>query len=213
MKCLIVKKRTSFDAATEGMSAYHSAMFHGQFLNHIVDDNNLGDVLTNNLRLQKNAYDLRYIFQPQRNLVIPEAARHRLSGVPNISFFPVIFEKLFFASYRKGDLSLGPDSYHDLEKWLDSFKHEKNLLQEIEDFYEMILPNHSRVVNEFSGMHPVKFDLEPWRKVELALSTEMVSKYPAIWTVAGIVFRTDVFELIQQFFNWDYFNKAEANLV
>lgn len=209
MKCWVVYKKTSFASLKDGINAYHAQLFHGKLLNEKVNDNNLGDILTTPLKLQKNAYDLRHIFQPQRNLVVPESVKQKLKSFSNVSFYPIVFCKLFFAPYEKGDLSLGPESYYDLEDWLASFKHEEGLRQEIENFYELILPAHDRIKKDFSPFETVKFNLQPWCESQLDLSKEMLQIFPAIWSAKGIVFRQDVFELIEEFFTWDYFHKGQ----
>jgi hypothetical protein len=121
-------------------------------------------------------------FQPQRNLVLLESAKERLSDVPKIGFFQVTFEKLFFAPCSKGEFSIGPERYDDLGKWLAGFKHEERLRHQIEDFHELILP------------------------------VAMLSKFPAIWTPEGIVFRADIFKRIEDFFSWGYFHKGSSLL-
>lgn len=213
MRCTAVYKKVSYDPLRDGIDAYHAELFHGRLLNKKVDDNNLGDVLTIPLELEKDVFDLRYIFQPQRNLVIPESAKQRLSTVPQIAFYPVVFKKLFFAPYRTGDLSLGPESYYDLEPWLDSFRHEEGLRQEIENFYELILPAHDRLTKEFNNLRVIEFNLQTWRAARLTLSEEMFRTYPAIWSAEGIVFRQDIFEMIEEFFSWDYFHKGQLEVV
>jgi hypothetical protein len=212
MNCSIVYKKTSYDPTRDGINAYHAEFFHGKLLNEKIDDNNLGDVLTIPLKLQKNAFNLRYIFQPQRNLVVPEGVKLKLKSFTNISFFRVSFQKLFFAPYKKGDFSLGPESYYDLEDWLASFKHEEGLRQEIEIFYELILPEFGQIKKEFGPLEAVEFNLKPWRQSRLDISKKMLQVFPAIWSTEGIIFRQDVFDSIEEFFCWDYFHKGQFTI-
>jgi hypothetical protein len=212
MKCWIVDKKVAYNPLEDGIDAYHAVLFHGRVRNKAIDDNNLGDTLINPLHLEKNAYELRYIFQPQRNLVIPESAKQGLVAFSNISFFPVVFNKLFFLPYKTGDLSVGPETFDEMEKWLASFKNEEALRQEIEKFYELILPTIDRLKVEYKNLQVVKFNLESWRKTELELSEEMLQAFPAIWSSEGIIFREDVFKLVKEFFSWDYFHKAQFDI-
>jgi hypothetical protein len=212
MRCIALYKKVAYDTVKDGISVYHARFFHGQFVNTVVDDNNLGDALQTRLLLEKNAYECRYIFQPQRNLVIPDSARKRLLNIRNIAFFQVSFTKLFFCPYRKGDQSLGPDDFREFKQWLSSFRHDEKLRQEIENFYELILPSHVRLMKEYPAATPVAFNLEPWRNAHLNLSSEMLERYPGIWSSEGIVLREDVFKLIEEFFCWDYFNRVQFNV-
>jgi hypothetical protein len=212
MRCIAVYKKVAFDIVKDGITTYHSRFFHGKCVNSVVDDNNLGDVLQTRLLLEKNAYECRYIFQPRRNLVVPDSVRKRLCNLRNISFFQASFTKLFFCPYRKGDLSLGPDDFRELEQWWSSFRHDENLRQEIESFYELILPSQVRLMKEYPTAAPVAFNLEPWRTAHLDLSLAMLEHYPGIWSSEGIILRDDVFELIEEFFCWDYFNQVQFNV-
>ncbi len=47
MRCVILYKQVAFDSLVDGLSAYHSGLFHGRYQNTLVDDNNLGDKLEN----------------------------------------------------------------------------------------------------------------------------------------------------------------------
>ncbi len=209
MKYWIVYKKVAYNPLKDGIDTYHAALFHGRVCNKTIDDNNLGDALINPLHLEKNAYDLRYIFQPSRNLVVPESAKQKLVAFSNISFFPVVFNKLFFLPYKTGDLSVGPETFDEMENWLASFKNEEGLGQEIENFHELILPAHNKLKVKFKELQIVEFDLESWRKTDLELSEEMLQAFPAIWSSKGIIFREDVFKLIKEFFSWDYFHKLQ----
>lgn len=212
MKCWAIKRRVAYDPLRDGIDTYHAALFHGTVRNKLIEHNNLGDTLTTPLQLEKNAYDLHYIFQPERNLVIPEGAKQRLIVFPNVAFFPVVFSKLFFLPYKKGDLSVGPETFYEMENWLASFKGEEGLRHEIEQFYELVLPNHDRLKLEFKNLHTVEFNLESYRKSRLELSQEMLQAFPAIWSREGIIFRQDVFDLIEEFFSWDFFHRGQFSL-
>jgi len=212
MKIAIVDKKVSYNPLIDGIDIYHAKLFHGRILNGKINDNHLGDELTTPLELEKDAFDLHYIFQPQRNLVIPQSAKQRLATVSQIMFFPVVFKKLFFVPYQKGDLSLGPNSSYDVEAWLGAFKHEEGLRREIESFYELVLPNYNKLQQEFTNLRRIEFNLVPWRKECLALSTEMLRTFAVIWSGKGIILRQDVFETIQEFFSWDYFHKVQLDL-
>jgi hypothetical protein len=213
VKYVAVYKKVSYRPDRDGIDAYHVALFHGRVVNKRVCDNNLGDELRFPLELEKDAYELRYIFQPQRNLVVPEDAKANLSGVRNVGFFPVVFTKLFYAPYRTGDLSLGPDSYYELNQWLDSFKNEERLRFEIDTFYELIIPSHERLAQQFAQIHNVQFDLPQGRKVQLALSAKMLLEFPVIWSHKGIIFREDAFRMVEGLFCWDYFDRSEWGAV
>jgi len=71
------------------------------------------------------------------------------------------------------------------------------------------LPSHLRVVKEYPKADYVTFNLETWRTRHLNLSSAMLECYPGIWSGEGVVFREDVFDLIEEFFCWDYFNRAQ----
>jgi hypothetical protein len=212
MRCFVVKRKVSYDPLKDGITTYHAALFHGNALNKKVDDNNLGDPLNTPLRLEKDVYDCTHIIQPDRNLVIPESVKRRLAAVSHIAFYAVIFEKLFFFPYKAGELSIGPEDSNDMESWLDSFPGQPSLTQEIEPFYELVLPSHERITPEFSDGHPVEFNLLDWKLSIVELSASMLRKYAAIWTVEGTLFREDVFNLVEPYFSWTFFNKGEFDL-
>jgi hypothetical protein len=212
MRCFVVKRKVSYDPLKDGITTYHAALFHGNVINKKVDDNNLGDRLNTPLRLEKDVYDCTHIIQPDRNLVIPESVKRRLAAVSHIAFYAVIFEKLFFFPYKTGELSIGPEDFNDMESWLNSFPDQPSLKQEIEPFYELVLPSHERITPEFSDVHPVEFSLLDWKLSIVQLSASMLQKYAVIWTVEGTVFREDVFNLVEPYFSWTFFNKGEFDL-
>lgn len=160
MNCVIVAKKTSYDPEKDGITTFHAALFHGKFVNTKVDDHHLGDALTNPLRLEKNAYDCRHIIQPQRNLIVPQHIRERLAEVPNIDFFPVIFEKVFFTPAERGDFSVGPRNFSGFRKWWDSFRHEPRLKEEIEPFFELIIPELVRLQPTYADAARIQFNLQ-----------------------------------------------------
>lgn len=170
MKLVVVAKKVAFGSPS-GLSEYHATMFHGEVLNTVLKDNNLGDALVYPLQLEKNVYDMKWILKPSRNLVVPESVKEKLSGVANISFYEVVFRKLFFMAYRKGDLSFAPDDYRDRGAWLKAFPHVQRLHHEIEKFFELIVPAHPRVVQEFTDLKDVQFRVNPHRASQLKLST------------------------------------------
>lgn len=213
MECVIVQRKVSYIPMRDGIDVYHACLYHGSVVNHEVDDNNLGDKLSIKLQLEKNAYDCRYIIQPHRNLIVPEGAKRKLEFAPNIAFFPVVFTKLFYVPFHKGDFALGPETFDDLQNWLDAFPHDEGLRREIEDFYELILPRHDRLVRMFHNLQRVRISLASWRDSSVDLSREMLSSYPVIWEPEGIIFRRDVFDLIQEFFCWDFFRRAQFALI
>lgn len=212
MTGVVINKKVSFHWSVDRINTYHSALFHGTVINKTVDDNNLGDALEIPLQLEKNAYDSCHIIKPNRNLVVPESAKQRLVGVQNISFFKVVFAKLFFVAFKEGDRSVGPEDFREFDLWLASFPHQEGLRHETENFYELVVPAHVRLLQEFKEVRAVGFTLKPGRASELALSEDMLLKYPVIWTTEGIVFRDDVYRLIEDFFRWDYFYRGPFTL-
>jgi len=212
MNAVLVDKKTAVTWERDKLLTYHVEMFHGTVVNERIHDNHLGDGVSVPLRLEKNVYKSNYIIKPCRNLILPEGAKQRLDSISNIEFLQVLFTKLFFAPFEKGDHSFGPEDYRQLDSWLASFRNDGALRQEMHIFFELVVPKHTEVLPEFKEV--VTFDFKPdyWLPCTLALSREMLLKYPVMWSKDGVILREDVFKLIEEFICWDYFYKGVFTL-
>ena len=106
-------------------------------------------------------------------------------------------------------MSVGPKDFSQFCSWWNSFKHEPNLLHEVEPFFELVIPELVRLEPNFPEATSVQFNLEPYRTSELKLCEAMLDKFPIVWTTEGIVFREDIFALIEASFSWTYFQRAQ----
>jgi hypothetical protein len=206
MRIQILYKKVSYSLELDRINAYHAALFHGRLRNQIIKDKHWGDAL-DPLVIEKNVFDCKYVFQPQRNLVIPTAAMEKLTGFPHVGFQKVVFSKLFYCAYHKGSDEFGPRSCDQLGEWLDEFKHDPQLAATIEPFYELLIPNYRQVfsVDEHTQEYTFRSVMRNWLQSTLKLSPHLLSEYPMMWSNEGILVRSDIATLLHEHFDWDYF--------
>jgi hypothetical protein len=122
-------------------------MFHGLVEpKSQIDDNNLGDVLTQPLHVRKNVYNLSAVLKPSRNLLVAASLRKPLEAFNNIGFFPVTFSCLFCLNYDGPPTPEVLDNYDALIYWLSQVPHDPLLESQVPIYYELVIPRHSDAV-------------------------------------------------------------------
>lgn len=224
MKAYLIKKLTFF-GDDSNIDTFHYTMFHG--LAEKDDDGVgvsssyvLGDDLRCGLRLTVNAYRIQNLFQPKRNFVVSQVLRDMLAGFSGFEFLKAQLKKVIWARYDEGNFDHWNDpQYRDPgngpELFIEGQPDRDDLKKNLPKFYEIICPNYYKVLPQFSNLNeytsyigPTEFD----PKFSAKLSSQMVSFYPMLKHASGTIVNEQVFEVLEPFFDWHYFLKAEFDL-
>ena len=214
MKIYIIEKKVVYSRDKDGILSWHANNFHGKWVNKVLGDRGVRDGELDSLKLEKNAYELKWIFKPERNFVIPDKLRVLLKKFKNVHFVKVEFTKLFLFAYRKNDFSLPFDTSVQIDKWFNSVVNDEQLHAVVGDFYELIPEMHDEVVDNYSDLHDVSFKSVArfGGAPNLLLSRSMLSENPVLWSPKGVNVRGDLFDVCESFFLWDYYLKEEVEI-
>lgn len=211
MDFYLIWKKTSFDGVN--MTGYHCDMFHGCEV-----ENNprtviytYEDKLEEKIHLVVNLYNLGDIIKPCRHLVVSERVRNILAPVKNIAFLQVIFDKIINISYKAGII---PDENlftNQPYSFTNMYKHDSSLI--IGNYYELIAPEIYEIEQNYDDITEFEFQYrETDLSFKLKLSKTMLNENHIIWTSEGIIFRDFVFDTIEQYYNWDYFERKKYSI-
>lgn len=211
MDFYLVGKKTAFDGIN--MTGYQSGMFHGD-----ETENNIrqviytyGNKLEEKIHLEVNLFNLAEIISPSRHLVVSEKIKNILNDIKNVDFLQVVFDKIINVPYEPGIL---PDTYENLfyykrpYSFTSMYEHDPSLT--IGNYYELIAPEIYEIEERYNDLKEFEFKyLDSNATFKINLSETMLNDNPILWTSEGVIFRIFVFEKIEKYFNWDYFEKKK----
>lgn len=217
MTVFVVATVSSF-VDSQRISAFHYEMFHGVShrpgLKHAHIDYALGDIYDVAMQITRSGPIVPDIFSPSTNLVVSAAVKHKLRSWKNIDFCEIAFRKLVWFEWQIGDFSWyddptrtqPPEMFHELP---DS----PELHRSIGSYYEMILPRLAKLRDRYQPSRQLRVDLGSGcaiTSVELDLSPELVLDYPALKALGTIVFRADLFDVVSEHLDRDFYRVVEA---
>jgi hypothetical protein len=217
----VAKNERPHDSKT--ISWFHYYMFHGMW-----DAENLktvnprtGEQRTN---LMRNGRFFPPIVEIHNNFYVTEELRRKLAAIPGVTFTRANWTRLVDYPFAKGDFS-----FYESPFWRDAER-----LSSPEDFFDGFLrrlpdvPDYQRTAPPVYRMeatpHFIAEEVEPKAKrhsfsmpqagepsVRVRLSPRTVQAYPVTWDMCHF-FAEDVFRLIENDFDWDFFVRAEREL-
>jgi hypothetical protein len=219
MKFVTVTEVSNFISTPE-ITSFHSAMFNGlaerdgkEFPHDAVvraDTENVSP-----LNVSHTICNVANIFCPGRHLVLSQSIADRLSFVQNIRLRPIRFKRLVDIDWQKGDLSFfetwnNPDPRRLLRMQPDV----KDYHERIGNYFELHTYRLSDVVERFGSTQEIAIETgtPPLEKTELIrLSPALLDEFPIIWW-SSLIFREDVFHLVDQELDRDFFIVREYEL-
>jgi len=210
--------------ASARTNVFHTKMFHGQLeprgpVAATSQEHFLGSDVSQPLCVRRNGWRVPDVFEPVLGgLIVSERVRRELEDLPHVEFLEVVFTKLVDYPYYAGDFSYydRPEFLHDPvgedpERLLDRLPDVPEMHKTIGRYYELVLARHWQVKDRYPDLVKAYFQTSPLVTVEtheIDLSTELLSDYPILNVIEGIMFRADVFERVERFIDWDYFAKS-----
>lgn len=209
------------------VEAFHSEMFHGWAVR---SDANLpweagcwyGDELKHPLHLIKNVHGLADVFMPHY-IIVSEYVKDALSSFPGVTFFQVVFDKLFCFPCYEGDVSFYetiPEFRGGRYRSADDFVHRVDpcppgMWDRVGKYYELIQARYESIVDEFQNradMRDVSVQLTDRRRpLELKVCGAMLEKYPIIYHEDGAYLMSEAFfEALSPFLSMRYFDIKSA---
>ncbi len=191
------------------ISLFHYYMFHG-----VMDPDRTQS--KNQTYLIRNIYKIPAIFQVLSNLVISKTVQAQLLDVPNIHFREVTFSRLVDYPYDAEDFS--PDPTTGYRKFQKSFEFLLSLPNispptELEPYFVLEAQSHAGLVKKYPDTKSLRCRMRraTTPKMKIRLSKTMVTDNPILWWNHHF-FHEQVFARIEEFFNWDYFEKSDLRL-
>lgn len=213
LKAVFVKKLIPFPACPDpAFDANLLDLFHGSARRKgtVWDDFPL--------RLDRNAYRIPDIFATdlmKGGMVVSAAVQAALSGVSGVDFLPVQFDRLYYLEYELGQdfEEIGPVCHSDWQRFLKKQKHRRDLIVEIGPYFEVLHPLHFQIVKQMGLDHEPKIDLTFnvfgfEDQLDVLFNREILEQYP-VYGSAVQVYREDVFERIEPFYDWQFFTRLE----
>jgi hypothetical protein len=205
---------------SDRISYFHYYMFHGMWDSENLDsvDPQTGEKRRN---LMRNARIVPPIVGIHNALYVSERVKKKLEGVPGIRFVRTQFTRLVDYPFAKGDFSFyktplfqaqeQPISWEELfDRFLRSLADVPEYHRNIESFYKLETTQYV-FAEELDPKAPKVSCYMPKATTEsmrLRLSPRMVKAYPVIW-YGHYFFADDVFALIEEDFDWDFFVRAD----
>ena len=195
MDIVALKARRVF-SRDHGIDWFHARFFHGTC--HYADDYALGEDLTNPLRLEKNVFRMPGIAQPSLNLVLSDAVRSRIEGVPNIAFNQVVFTKLFSLPFAEGDFRHWERGREmaEIDAWIDSLPHDPSLANGLGAYHELVVPRGKDFFPDYA-IDTVSVEMASGvvkRGMIVHASPDFIKEFPIYWDgallIEGDLFRT-----------------------
>jgi hypothetical protein len=198
------------------ISQFHYHMFHGILGPQAarVRDRATGEMCLN---ITRNVHKIPSLFMILSNLVVSEAVKDALRGVPHLHFRPVVFSKLVDYPYQAGEFSPDPEfgnlPFARPVDFLLGLPAARGLQHSVGPYFELEAPSHAALEEHYPDLDTVvcRMRRATTPKMKLRLSKEMLTDYPVLWW-DHFFFRQDMFGLIEEYFNWDYFEKSELIL-
>ena len=205
---------------------FHTVMFHGEALlprdRCGVASHDIAERDRRPMRLVVNGFGLGEVFCPERssNLVVSEPVMRRLEPLrANFKFLRVVFRKVFSLPWSldgRYEGRMPPAVVECLDRGRECSvhkccPHDPRTAAGLPPYYEIVTPNHYRVVKKFRPTHG--FYTEPYEG-EIAeddlvpVSESMYRKYPITRPGYAIV-RDDIFEVLSPFLERPFFGIKE----
>jgi hypothetical protein len=206
--------------SSERINVFHYCMFHGEdertgvtFPNS--PSHSLEGDLSEPILLSRNGTVIPDIFMPSTTLIVSAGVKEKLESLPNVVFLNVVFKKLVDYPYAADDFSYfqRPEYRRDPRK-----EDPETLIRRLPDcpalhrksgaYFELVTCNAHVAKKEFRDLARVTFlkpDLGEFVRTNVALSREMITKYPILWAEGGILFTEDAFARIRNHFDLAYF--------
>ena len=206
----------------ERTDVLHHYLFHGddyrQSNQTEIDLNHpLGDDLSLPTVIDRSGLYFPQIIMPGTSLVVDENIRNQLAPTWNIQFAPVKMGKLVACWYPAGDFSFYDEPFFikdpykfRSDKILEWLPDTPRLHKKAPNYYEIVAVNSFKAAQEATTKKTISFELTEigLGPDEFDYCTGLLEKHPIIWGRA-VVIRKDVFDLICNEFDWDYFTMTE----
>lgn len=217
MEFHVVKAKAFFVGSTE-LEEFHARMFHGTADRGGKRPNRNNAYLAYNvdqpLQLHKNVHDMAHVFKPGGALVVSRAVRDAFGEIPGVQFAPVHFKTLFRHPYRAGDFSFHDEigNYFQQMQFIDELKHDERLAAEVGDYFELVAPPLRDLRQSFEPLRQVAVPVgrSPDNE-EIPISQQLLLRHP-IYSCGAKVMSELVFEKLQPFINWTYFDHGQGTI-
>lgn len=174
-----------------------------------------GDKLRHPLRLTKNVYRIRDIFNPTGNWIVSGEVKSLLHDLRNVAFLRVEFECVFEAAF---ELDEPPPREMTAEPVEDDdvfalFDHDDELAEKVGDWYELIVPDQRQIARELKkGLTTYSIPRELTSSaLRVDMAPHLFDEYPITWE-GGHFLRHDVFELLERFIDPHFFRTRRIPL-
>lgn len=215
MRCYLL---SSYQPDGLRIAAVHSLLFHGKLMRgpkkKILGTQTpfLGvqDVLRADLQL--NCYSLSEILSPHglSFVVSRRLAKQITSALPNTDYLLSHISKVVNVPYELGNMALAEKlRTAEIEnRWWDNLPHEPEIAAGIDGYGELRMLRYQDL-NEFGGKRAKAFTTYPgddmFGPFQAELSDELLSYYPIIWHLCGLVLSVRAMEVLSSALNSDFF--------
>jgi hypothetical protein len=208
---------------SDWISYFHYYMFHGMWdaENLASLDPQTGEKHPN---LMRNGRIVPPIVQIHGDLYVSERVKKKLEGVPGVRFVRANFTRLIDYPFAKGDFFFYQTPYFQatkqpfsseefFDRFLRSLPDVPEYHRTIQSFYKLV-PTPHFVAEELDPKAPKRSCPMPKATIEsmrLRVSPRMMKAYPVTWDMYYF-FADDVFALIEEDFDWDFFVRYHLRL-
>ena len=149
---------------------------------------------------------------PGRSLVVSQAVRERLEGLPYVEFSKVVFRKLIDLPYQAGDssywgspLHLSNPEFTDPEALIRELPNDPELYRGLGDYYELVVPRLSDIKDQFVDLKSVTCTpSDVLGTLGIEISESLLKAYP-IFRYGCNFFSVKAYERISEFLDNTYF--------
>jgi hypothetical protein len=224
----VIGQRHSF-ISSDRIRDFHYEMFHGRATRNGVASPHhtylsLHNAPQSPLQIVRNAFVIPSIFEPAENLVVSAAVHDELEGLPNISFQPVVFDRLYWLEYHAGDFSFyapkeeRPAQYRGLPRLVDRLPEKLPdavlTRSEIGTYFEVVVASARTLRSDFQFLEPdvVLNDGRDAETRSVDVLPDLMDRYP-LYNSRGLWIVEDaLFHRLRAYFDWDYFDTASISM-
>ncbi len=197
-------------------TVFHDTMFHGLAWRigrrpAVLDPLFIESDRTRPLTLVRNGSIVPQVTKPANNLVVSEAIRDKLAGIPGVEFLPVVFFRLFHYPFKAGDFSYESDPF-----WKHACEHagadtdwfyfaqvdDSDLHDAIGNHYELLLHSPNALAEEDRESKELCL-----ATAHALISPRLLRKYGMLAAPPSVLVNDEVLSVLQPFLDEDYFGR------